>query len=440
MTDEDRKMAKGHKLIGLPKDDPLFWVYLIDIPQSAYDAYYNDISNGILWFLQHLLFDTANEPTFNPQLRKSWVSGYVAVNKHFANTILSLNKDEDEPVVMIQDYHLYLVGGMLRQAKPNALLFHFVHIPWCSPDYFRILPGDIRQSILESLLANDIVGFHSHRYVRNFILCCQDFLGCRVDLRKHKVLIGDRTVSVKAYPISISVQEIEAVAQSPEVASELVKLNKLREEYRLIVRIDRAELSKNLVRGFEAFALLLDVHPALKGKVKFLAYAYPSREDLDKYRDYRQAVVDKVNNINSTYGTKTWQPIDLHLDDNFHRSVAVMSSFDVLLTNPVFDGMNLVAKEASVLNNRDGVIVLSENAGAYEELRDGVLGINPFDVEDTMNKLYQALIMTPLERGLRATRLKEIVKRNDVLKWLRHQLRDVEKTATGRQKANITTP
>ncbi len=438
MTDEDRRVAKNHKLLGLPEDNPFCWIYLIDIPQSAYDAYYNDISNSILWFIQHLLFDTANEPTFDPELRNAWLKGYVAVNKRFAETILKLTEDEDEPVVMIQDYHLYLVGGLLRQAKPNAILFHFVHIPWCSPDYFRILPGEMRQSILESLLSNDIVGFHSRRYVRNFMLCCQDFLGCRVDLRTNKVFIGDRTVLVKAYPISISVQEIETIAKSPEVAAELTGLDKLKEEYQLIVRIDRAELSKNLIRGFEAFALLLDVHPELKGKVKFLAYAYPSRENLDKYRDYQQAIKDKVKNINSTYGTKTWQPIDLHLDDNFNRSVAVMSNFDVLLTNPVFDGMNLVAKEASVLNKRDGVIVLSENAGAYEELRDGVLGINPFDIEDTMKKLYQALIMTPLERGLRADRLKEIVKRNDVLKWLRHQLRDVEKTASGRQKAKIT--
>ena len=438
MTDEDRRVAKDHKLLGLPKNDPFCWIYLLDVPQSAYDAYYNDISNGVLWFLQHLLFDTANEPTFNPQLRKSWVDGYVTVNESFAEAILSLTKDEDEPIVMIQDYHLYLVGGMLRQAKPDAILFHFVHIPWCSPDYFRILPGDMRQSILESLLANDIVGFHSRRYVRNFILCCQDFLGCRVDLRTNKVFFGDRTVSIKAYPISISVEELESIAESPEVAAELTKLDKLKEEYQLIVRIDRAELSKNLIRGFEAFALLLDVHPELKGNVKFLAYAYPSRENLDKYRNYRQAVQEKVDDINSTYSTKKWQPIELHLDDNFRRSVAVMSNFDVLLTNPVFDGMNLVAKEASVLNNRDGVIVLSENAGAYEELRDGVLGINPFDVEDTMNKLHQALIMTPLERGLRASRLKEIVKRNDVSKWLRHQLRDVEKTVSDRQTTKAT--
>jgi len=429
MSDEDRLVAREGALIGLPEDDPLYWVHLVDIPPRMYDLYYNRISNRILWFLHHYLFDTLHEPSFDRQVKTAWSEGYVEVNRRFAEKVAAITQDDPRPIVLIQDYHLYLVAGWLRQLKPDALLFHFVHVPWCSPDYFKFLPADMRQKILESLLANDIVGLHSWRYARNFMQCCQDFLGCRIDLRHHKVFVGDRVVYVKAYPISISAEELKAIADSPEVAEETLKFMKLKAKYQLIVRIDRAELSKNLIRGFEAYALLLKDHPELHGKVKFLAYAYPTRESLSQYQAYRVGIETIVADINAEFGDSEWQPVELGIEDNYHRSVAAMSSFDVLLTNPIFDGMNLVAKEAAVLNRRDGVIVLSENAGAYEELRDGVLGVNPFDIEDTKNKLYQALTMTPLERGLRANRLREIVNRNDVLKWLLHQLKDIEKVS-----------
>lgn len=430
MSDEDRVVAREDALIGLPEDDPLYWVRLVGIPPETYDLYYNKISNEVLWFLHHYLFDTLRRPSFDKNSKIAWSEGYVDVNRRFAEKVAAITKDDPSPIVLIQDYHLYLVAGFLRQLKPGALLFHFVHVPWCSPDYFRFLPSEMRQRILESLLANDIVGLHTWRYARNFMECCQDFLGCRIDLRHHKVFVGNRVVLVKAYPISISVEELTAIADSPEVTREKARFMKLKEKCRLIVRIDRAELSKNLIRGFEAYALLLEDHPELRGKVKFLAYAYPTREGISEYRTYRDEIVAIVDRINSEFGDDSWQPVELGLEDNYRRSVAAMGSFDVLLTNPIFDGMNLVAKEASILNTSDGVIVLSENAGAYEELRDGVLGVNPFDIEDTKNKLYQALTMTPLERGLRANRLREIVTRNDILKWLIHQLRDIKKVST----------
>ena len=434
MTEEDRLVAGEGRVIGLPEDDPLYWMYLVDVPPEAYELYYNRISNQVLWLLHHYLFDTINEPAFNRELKEAWSNGYVEVNRRFAETIASITTDDPDPIILIQDYHLYLVGGWLRQLKPEALLFHFIHVPWCAPDYFRLLPSEIRQRILESLLANDIIGLHSWRSVRNFMECCRDFLGCRIDSRRHRVFVGERVVHVRAYPISIGVEELVSFAESAEVATEKARFERLKESYQLIVRIDRAELSKNLVRGFDAYALLLRDHPEIHGKVKFLAYAYPTREGIDRYKTYRKAIEATVDRVNATFGNNEWQPIELGIEDNYSRSVAAMSCFDVLLTNPIYDGMNLVAKEAAVLNRHDGVIVLSENAGAYEELRDGVLGVNPFDIEETAAKLYQALTMTPLERGLRATRLREIVEHNDVLKWLLHQLRDIEKVSRERAR------
>jgi trehalose 6-phosphate synthase len=434
MTDEDRRVADEKEPIGLPEDDPLYWLYLVNVPQRRYDLYYNQISNQILWFLQHYLFDALNSPVFDEDTRNAWAEGYVDVNKRFASAVAAVSQDSPDPVVLIQDYHLYLVAGYLRQLKPDALIFHFVHVPWCSADYFRFLPSEMRQKILESLLAGDIVGFHSWRYARNFMNCCQEFLGHRIDLRRHKVFIGNRAVHVGAYPISIGVEELLAQAESEEVKAESRKIEKLKDNYRLIARIDRAELSKNLIRGFDAYASLLRDHPELRGKVKFLAYAYPTREALREYRAYRKQVAAKVEEINAVFGNGDWRPIDLHMDDNYPRSLAAMKQFDVLLTNPIYDGMNLVAKEAAIVNQCDGVIVLSENAGAYEELRDGVLGVNPFDIEETKERLYQALTMTPLERGLRAKRLREVVERNDVIKWLGYQLGDIKKVTAERRR------
>jgi trehalose 6-phosphate synthase len=425
MSDEDRAVADEGGLFAVPADNPRYQVSLVNIDPKTYDLYYNEISNEKLWFLQHYLFNTVLEPVFTPRHRRAWELGYVKANQQFARKIASVIEDMPEPIVMIQDYHLYLVGSLLRQIRPEARLLHFVHIPWPAPDYFRLLPSAWRRAILQSLLACDVIGFHSRRYGQNFMQCCHDFLGYQIDNRRHQVIVGSRRIRIKAYPISISAESLKAAFEKEQVLAWREKIKQLRGDCRLIVRIDRAELSKNLVRGFEAYGLLLKLHPELIGRVKFLAYAYPTRQDLPQYIAYQEDIQKRVARINDEFGTPEWRPIELDIEDNYDRSLAAMMEFDVLLTNPIFDGMNLVAKEAAVLNQRDGIIVLSENAGAYEELRDGVLGVNPFDIEETMERLYDALTMTPLERISRAARLKEIVERNDSLKWLKHQVSDI---------------
>ena len=252
----------------------------------------------------------------------------------------------------------------------------------------------------------------------------------------------DREVAVRAYPISIDSRELIAHKNRQPVSKWRAKIEEQRGRCQLIVRVDRAELSKNLVRGFAAYRLLLQEHPEHKRRVKFLAFAYPTRQGIPEYGEYRAEIEAAVAAINEEFGSADWRPIELEIEDNFDRSVAAMTTYDVLLTNPIFDGMNLVAKEAAVLNERDGVIILSENAGAYEELRDGVLGTNPFDIEETMERLHQALVMTPLERKARAARVKEIVLRNDALKWLKHQVADLLKKRTPRndRRDGVKTP
>lgn len=427
ITPEDRLKAKDDKLIDVPDEKPEYQVKLVDLDPLVFDRYYNQISNRFLWYLQHYLFDALHQPVFDNKVKLAWYNGYLPANKSFAAAVGALTSDVADPIILLQDYHLYMVAGYLRRLKPAATIFHFLHIPWCCPDYLRFLPAEFRSPILQSLLESDIIGFHCWRYVRNFLYCCQEFLGHQIDLRKHNVYVGERIVSVKAYPISIGVDDLIKFADSEDVIAEEEQILAEAKNYKLIIRVDRAELSKNLVRGFEVYELFLRQYPDWRGKVKFLAFAYPTREELKEYRHYRDQVEAKVTAINQEFGTDFWQPIDLQISDNYNRSIAALKNYDVLLINPIYDGMNLVAKEAAVINRKDGVIILSENAGAFEELRDGVLGINPFDIEDAMVKLKQALTMSPLERSSRAKRLREIVTRNDILKWLLHQLRDIQK-------------
>lgn len=424
MTETDRQIAKKQQLIGFPQEDPVFWLYLVDIKPPIYDLYYNQISNRLLWFLHHYLFPTTQQPAFSTQDELAW-QAYAYVNEKLAQTVAQLAANEQAPVVMVHDYHLYLLPGYLRSLKPEAVIFHFFHTPWCSPDYLRLLPRYMRQTILQALLANNLIGMHSWRYVRNFMHCCQEFLGYQVSEEKN-VIFSPQKTRVKAYPISISIDDLNFFSQADQVLAYKKQLEAEKKGLKLIVRIDRAELSKNLIRGFAAYKLLLANHPELKGKVKMLVLTHPTRQNLLDYQQYLKEIKRQVQDINRSFGFPGWQPVRLSVKDNYWFSLAAMQLYDALLINPTFDGMNLVAKEAAALNRNNGVIVLSENAGAYEELRDAVLGINPFDISETADQLYQALVMPPLERKLRAERLKEIVTKNDVLKWLYYQISDLQ--------------
>lgn len=424
MTETDRWLAKKQQLIGLPEEDPVFWLKFVDVEPEKFSLYYDNISNGLFWFLHHYLFSTLTKPTFSDEQDKAW-QAYDYVNQQFAKTVAELTSDEKKPLIMVHDYHFYLLPGYLRSLKPEASIFQFLHTPWCAPDYLRLLPRHIRQAVLQSLLANDLIGMHSWRYVRNFLQCIHEFLSYKIDFKHNLVLNERRQVKIKAYPISISVSDLMFYSQAEEVLAYKKQLEKEKGDLKLIVRIDRAELSKNLIRGFDAYKLLLLQHPKLKNKVKMLALTHPTRNNLKDYQEYLREVKDKVNAINQQFGSFNWQPVKLIIKDDYWLSLAAMQLYDVLLINPLFDGMNLVAKEAAALNKTDGVIVLSENAGAYEEIRDAVLGVNPFDLNETATKLYQALTMPPLERKVRAERLKEIVTKNDVLKWLYHQISDL---------------
>jgi len=307
---------------------------------------------------------------------------------------------------------------------PDAVIQFFLHVPWATPQYWKVLPKDMRDAILEGLLGCDIVGFQSSLDVRNFLLTCEENLGLQVDEHERAVVSGGRIVYARHYPISVDVQATTRLALSRGVKRQEDELATWRPP-RLIARIDRTDPSKNIVRGFIAYEKLLRYHPELRGQVQFWAFLQPSRQDVAAYSRYLRQIRQTAGRINSERGTDDWQPVRLEIAESERKAVAALKNFDVLLVNPVYDGLNLVAKEGALVNSTDGVIVLSANAGAHEELRGNVLSINPFDVEATAAAMYQGLTMNLEDRRRLNEGARNVVRTNDIARWISNQVQDI---------------
>jgi trehalose 6-phosphate synthase len=438
ISEEDLQVDReaGGADFPLPEVGPDTMGRFVVLDQDTYHAYYNIIANPMIWFVQHYLWDLSNAPDIRREETAAWERGYLAANRAFGEEVVAALGDRREALVMFHDYHLYTAPAEVRRRAPDAFLHFFVHIPWSQPDYWRVLPSAIREEIVRGLLANDIIAFHTGRYARNFLLCCEELLDLRVDYGRAQVRWEGRDVWVRAYPISISAPEFERLARSAEVAAEEAPILRRRRRY-LILRVDRTDLSKNVLRGFKAFDVFLDDHPEYLEQITFMAQLQPSRQDVDEYVEYLAKIRELVSFINTKHGNTDWMPIDLRIEQNLHRAVAGYKHYDVLIVNSIFDGMNLVAKEASLVNERDGVLILSENTGAHEELGSFALTVNPFDVQSTADALHGALSMAGDERAARSDQIKRIVRENDVGKWLEAQQADIaaKRAADRRRRA-----
>jgi trehalose 6-phosphate synthase len=426
ITDEDVAVfdEQGGGPVSLEIDGVDYTVLLVESNDEAYDRFYNVIANPILWFIQHYLWDLSNAPDIRQEELDAWELGYKAVNADIANAVLRQIRSTESPLVMLHDYHLYTAPGLIRAERPDAFLHHFVHIPWSQPDSWRVLPGHIREQLYWGMLANDIIGFHTSSYCRNFLRCCQELLELDVDYERLAVHHAGGQTWVRAYPLAVDAERLSRAAESSEVAEAERELLERRREF-LIIRVDRADLSKNVLRGFTAFDTFLAQHPEFRERVTFIAHLQPSRQDVPEYTEYLERIEALVAVINHRHGTTDWMPIDLRIYENFHDAVARYKHFDLLMVNAIFDGMNLVAKEAPAVNTRDGVLMLSENTGSHEELADCALSVNPFDIQEQADTIYRALTMDPEERRLRAQRLKEIIFSRDPGDWVDEQLADI---------------
>jgi trehalose 6-phosphate synthase len=427
MTEEDRAVAaeRGGSFVEETVEGASYRLRLVSHDPAAYDRFYNVLANPTLWFLQHYLWGLGSAPDFGPQLHEAWSAGYVPVNEAFAAATLEELDRQPDAAVLFHDYHLYLAPRVVRDARPDVVTSHFVHIPWPEPDYWYALPRELRIAIHDGLLANDLLGFHSERWRRAFLLCAERLLAARVDRDSGTVEHRDRTTRVVVRPIGVDPAEFDRLREDPGVL-EREALLAARRPKQLVLRVDRTDPSKNIVRGFRAFALLLERHPELHGKVGMAAMLAPSRQDIPEYADYSAAVETAAREVNERFGRDGWDPVELDIADDFLRSVAGYKQFDVLLVNPVFDGLNLVAKEALLLNERDGALVLSENAGVHEELGGWAVTVNPLDVSGQADALYEALTMDRTERGRRAEAICRHVRTHDIREWIDAQLDDLD--------------
>ncbi|HEY7918975.1 MAG TPA: trehalose-6-phosphate synthase [Streptosporangiaceae bacterium] len=427
LSDEDRTAARSSPDGRIDADltPGKSVVRMLDIPAATFQRAYNSVANSTLWFVHHMLFDTPNRPGFGLAFRREWES-FRAYNAAFAGALAegagSGGQGAGQVRAMVQDYHLPLVPRMLAEQRPDVKIAHFSHTPWAPPDYYRLLPDEVGREVLDGILGADHAGFLCQRWADAFLCCCAEFLDASVDHAAGTVRYKDKLTSVAVHPLGVDADELRRRAAAPDVQGQVAALTAITEGQRLIVRVDRTELSKNIVRGLAAYRELLITHPEWRGQVTHLAFAYPSRHDLPEYREYTARVQRMAGEIEDEFGTDDWNPLILQVNDDYPRSLAAYCLADVLLVNPIRDGMNLVAKEGPILSERACALVLSTEAGAAAELGADALLVNPFDVTQTAEALHRALTMPQTERARRATGLASAGAAFPPSAWLQAQL------------------
>jgi trehalose 6-phosphate synthase len=406
----------------------------VPLDAGVFDRFYRVIANPFLWFLQHRMYAPAYGPHVDATLLDAWRRGYRVANAELAAATAAAAAGRERPIVLIQDYHLYLAAARLRERLPDATILHFNHIPWPAESEWQLLPQGLRREICEGLLACDVVGLQTDRYATHFLDTVASFVrDARVDREGRTVRWRDRRIRVGTYPIAIDPDGLLRFARSPAVAE---RVGRIRERLTragdpvLIVRADRIEPSKNALRGFLAFEALLERQPELRGRVRFLAVQAPTRTEIAEYAEYGAAVREVVARINGL-AEPDEAPIWIADGSDYAMAIAALRLADVVVVNPLVDGMNLVAKEAVVVGERDPVLILSETAGAAEQLAVDALSVAPADVAGTADMLDRALRMPREERRTRVRRLRASVREEDLDWWLRRQLRDLAAVRRG---------
>jgi trehalose 6-phosphate synthase len=377
-------------------------VRLLAIEARALRLHLDAFCNATLWFLHHGLFDLVRRPRFDARFRESW-NAHVEVNSHFADAIAADASQRE--VVFVNDYHLALVPALLRERRPDLRVLHFTHTPFCGPNTVGVLPDDVATAICSSL-AGGPAGFHTARWAQAFAASATATLGSPP---AHAPLVS---------PLGPDADALETARSAPEVAAARDALAETVGDRTVIVRSDRIEPSKNLVRGFLAFDQLLDSRRDLRGRVVFVAMVYASRQGLAEYLAYANEVEQVVDRVNERWATPGWQPIVLDARDHYARTLAGLERYDVLLVNPLRDGMNLVAKEGPLINQHDGVVCLSREAGAFVELAPAVEMVHPFDLDQTAAALAAACDLAPEERAPRAAHLRTLAGARNPKVWL----------------------
>ena len=415
-SETDREALHAGAADGL--DETLGYpTYLLEIDPSTYARYYDVVSNRMLWFAVHCLWDELGVKEFGQDELDAFTDAYEPVNERFARTVLEVA--EPDSLVLFQDYHLTIAPGTLREARPSQAISHFTHSSFCGPEGLERLPRPIPQHVIEGMLGADLLGFHVPAWCDGFIRCCEK-VGATVDYDEGYVDHDGRRTWIRAYPIPTDPTELRE-RSSGGPAREWAKKLIGKHTGPFVVRADRTEPSKNIVRGFQAFGRLLDHREDLR-EATFIACIYPSRQSMPEYQRYSEEIERTVAEINAKYPGA----VDLYMEDDFDRTVGALMIYDTLIVNPIMDGMNLVSKEGPCVNQKDGVVVLSKGAGSFQELGPYVVPIDDaLDVDATENALEKALDMQPEERKRRAEALRKKTEATKPADWIEAQIEDL---------------
>ena len=427
MTEGDRAVALKGRTVAPDSHQRMRYVVT---PPERYDGYYNEISNRIMWMVHHNLWDIPRAPMFDDATEAAW-NDYIEVNRGFAEALA--DEADHDPVYLIQDYHLALVPGMLRELVPDAKIVHFSHTPFTGATYFRVLPVGMRTAILRGLAGADVLGFQAKQWAENYLLSARSLPELRV-LRGGRMQVDEREAAVRAFPVAVSAEPLRETASKPEAEAVREELSAWAGDQSLILRVDRLEPSKNILRGFMAYALFLRRNPQWIERVRFLCLFSPSREEVPEYKSYGEECLAEADRVNHEFGTRRWKPLEIKVQEDYGYAVAAYALYDVLFVNPSYDGMNLVAMEGPLVNRRNGVLLLSRNAGAFGRLGRQALGVNPFDLAETAEALREALEMPTEERTRRARGMARTVQAHTPPTWLADQLEAVDQMRPPRRR------
>ncbi len=398
LNEADRSVAAS---LDHPIDSEGTRVVFADVPADLLDAAVGSVANEFLWFIHHGMSDLALTPSSD-----DW-DAFTKYNETMADAVS--RTAPEGAIVAVQDYHLPLIAGSLVEMRPDLATVHFSHIPFASPDAWQALDERRRRSITAGLAAHGGCGFHSKRWAERFVECCE----------------LDEVVPPKTYVTQLApnLEMMREQARTAGADAERARLKQTHGDRQLVVRVDRLEPTKNHLAGFDAFSDLLERRPDLISRVVMVAYAYPSRSGLDAYRKLREDTIAKVEAINGRFGTEAWQPVDLDLEDSLEAAAAGLTAYDVLLVNPIEDGLNLVAFEGPALNTEAGTTVLSRNCGAHDVLAGCVESIEPTDVSATSSAIERALDLTLAERTAKANEARDRAQELSPETWLNSMLR-----------------
>jgi trehalose 6-phosphate synthase len=423
----DREVVDVRSHIHVPPDNPAYEIRRIWMSPEEEDGYYYGFANEGLWPLCHLAH-------VRPVFRSSDWQQYQEINQRFAMAVIEEAKT-DNPVVLVQDYHLALLPKIVRDHLPHATIITFWHIPWPNPERYAICPW--YREILDGLLGSSILGFHTRFHCSNFINTVDRSLETRIDWDSSTISYGGKLTAVNHYPISIEWPS-RSLSEQPPVATcrtHIRAINGLPHTHRIGVGVERLDYTKGILERFLAVERLLELQPEWIGAFSFLQIAAPSRSKIEEYRQFSRQVIASAERINDRFGRQGYSPIFLRIE---HHEPQVVTAYyrgaDFCIISSLHDGMNLVAKEfVAARDDEQGVLILSQFTGAATELSEALV-VNPYNIDQCAAAMHLALTMPPTEQRARMRSMRGIVQEFNIYRWAGRMLMDA---ARMRQRARL---